>query len=83
MELFSKESRSTLRHTEPPVQWVLAVRSFALSGRDVNLTTRLHLVPRLKMSVAVPLYPNMPLWSAYGQLYLHFHLYKNSHKNIY
>ena len=41
------------------------------SGRDVKLTTHLHLGPRLRMSGSVPPLPHIPLSSAQGQLYLY------------
>jgi hypothetical protein len=51
------------------------------SGLDVNLTTHLHLVPKLglKMSGAVPLLHLTPSWRGQGQYYLHVFLLFNEH----
>jgi hypothetical protein len=35
----------------------------------VKITTRLHLLPRLRISRATPPRPHMPSWNAKGQLY--------------
>jgi len=40
------------------------------SGRDVRLTTHLHLVLRLRMSGAMPLLPCMPSWLRKGLFHL-------------
>jgi hypothetical protein len=43
--------RPVPRPTQPPMQWVPRVSSPGIkSGRGVNLTTPIHLVPRLRMS---------------------------------
>jgi len=39
--------------TQPPIQWVMNLLPRELSGRDVKLTTHLHLVPRLKTYVFI------------------------------
>jgi len=41
------------------------------SSQDMKLTAYLHLMPRLRMSEAIPLHPHTPLWHAEGQLYLY------------
>ena len=46
-----------------------------LSGRGVMLTTHLHLVPRLRMSGAVPLLSYTPSRLRQGQIYLNPFLY--------
>jgi hypothetical protein len=46
-------STPALRPTQPPIQWVLSRRK---SDRGVKLVTHLHLVQRLRMSGAVPLF---------------------------
>lgn len=62
--LFSKMSRLALGPTQLPIQG-----SFhAVSGQGVKFTTHLHLVPRLRVSEAIPLLL-MPSWSGQGQTF--------------
>jgi len=47
--LFHTVPRPALEPTQPPIQWVPRTLSFGeYSGRGVNLTTHLHLVPKSK-----------------------------------
>jgi hypothetical protein len=46
--LFTTTSRMALGPTQPPIQWVPGAVSLGESGRDVKLTTHLHLVQRSK-----------------------------------
>jgi len=43
---------------------------FRRCGQGLNLTTHLHLVPRLRMSGTIPLRPHMLSWRGHGRLYL-------------
>jgi hypothetical protein len=61
---FSHMSRPALGPIKPPVQWGLGI-SRGSSGRGVVLTTQPLLVPRLRMSRAIPL---LPLWAIGGLL---------------
>jgi hypothetical protein len=56
---YSYTSRPALGPTQPPVQWVPGI-SRGYSGRDVVLTNHALLVPRLRMSRAIPL---LALWA--------------------
>jgi len=64
----------TLFGTYPaPCSVGIGVLFRAKSGLSVNLTTHLHLVPRWRMSGAVPLLPSyMPLWREQGLYFLSF-----------
>jgi len=46
----------------PPIQWVPRAHSPALNGRGVKLTTRIHLVPRLRMHGTEPSLPHTSSW---------------------
>jgi len=53
--LFSRIARQTLRSTQPPIQ----APRFLSGGKSAGafkLTTHLHLVPRLRINGAVPLF---------------------------
>jgi hypothetical protein len=50
--LFTTASRTALGSSQPPIQWVLGALSLS-----VKLTTHLYLVPRLRMSGAIPPLP--------------------------
>jgi hypothetical protein len=65
--LVSAESRPALGPTQPSIQLVPgAFFPGGKSGRDVKLTTHLHLVPRLQIRVAVSPLLHMSIWhSAY------------------
>jgi hypothetical protein len=59
MEVFLTTAfRSKLRPTQSPYQWVLEVLSPRISGRDVKLTTHLHLMSRLRKRGAILLFPH-------------------------
>jgi hypothetical protein len=47
-------SNQALGPIQPPIKWVPGALSPRVSGRGVKLTTRLHLVPRLRMHGVVP-----------------------------
>jgi hypothetical protein len=47
-------SSPPLGPTQPPFQWVPGALSLGVSGRGVKLTTHFHLVPRLRVSGAIP-----------------------------
>jgi len=53
-----------------PASYSIGTRaaSRGLSGRGVELTINLHLVPRLRMSGAIPLLPYMPSWRGQGKV---------------
>jgi hypothetical protein len=58
-------SRSALRLTQPPVQLVPGGGAFSpgwLSGRDVNLTTHLQLVPRSRKRGSIHPLPHTSSW---------------------
>jgi len=62
----AQTSRPALRPNQPPIQWGLG--GFFPQGQSnwsMRLTT-LHLVLCLRMSVAIPCSPCMPLWHAQG-----------------
>jgi hypothetical protein len=62
-------SRSALRSTQPPILWVPGVLSPGVKrGRSVTLTTHPHLVPRSRMSGAIPL-PLIACMAIVGRLY--------------
>ena len=48
------------------------------SRRGVNLTTRLHLIPILRMSGFMLLIPYMPSWSVQGQIYLYLYSFSSA-----
>jgi hypothetical protein len=52
------------------VQFVPRFLPGGRSDRGVNLTTRLHLVPKLRMSGAIPLFPYIYSWRGQMQLNL-------------
>jgi hypothetical protein len=41
-----------------PIQWVVSALFLGLSGQGIKLTTHFCLVPRLRMCVAIPPFPN-------------------------
>jgi hypothetical protein len=47
--LFTIMSRTALKGTQPPVQWVPQFFAMGYNGWDMKLTTHLHLLIRLKM----------------------------------
>jgi hypothetical protein len=56
--LFSAASRPILGPNQPSVQWVPpGLFPWGLNFRGVKLTTHLNLVPRLRMSGAIPPLP--------------------------
>jgi hypothetical protein len=58
-------SRLALGHTQPPVQWLLAVLPPGLKcGRGLTLTTRPCIVPRSRISRSYNLSPLVPPWCA-------------------
>jgi len=64
MEVFLKICWSSTGSTQPPIQWVLG-----WSGQGVNLTTYLHLMPRLRLSRTIPP-SHMPLCCIQWQICL-------------
>ena len=60
-------SRPALGTIRPTIQWVpVVVRG--VSGRDLKLTTDLHLVPELRMSRVKPVHPYTRSWCGQGRL---------------
>jgi hypothetical protein len=59
------------RIRRPPSLLFSGYRRFILGVKRPGhkLTTYLHIVPRLRMSGAIPLLPYMPSWHGQGQLY--------------
>jgi hypothetical protein len=51
-----------LEPTQPPIQWVPRYFPRVYSGRGVNLTTHLHLAPRLRMHGDIPPIPHTLSW---------------------
>jgi len=64
-------SREALGPNEPPVQWVLGScsREAELPGREFD---HFHLVPKSRMTGALPLFSNRLLCRGQGQLYPYF-----------
>jgi hypothetical protein len=60
--LFFKMSRPVLGPTQLRFHWVPDFFYNGLSGRSVMLTTHFHLVPRLRMSGALLLFPLFPFY---------------------
>jgi hypothetical protein len=54
--------RPALGHTQPPIQWVPGALSMGVKRPGLELTTHLHLVPRLRMCEAMSPLPNTPSW---------------------
>jgi len=50
-------SRPALGPTQPPIHWVLEYFPWSKEFGALKLTTHLQLVPRLRMSGAIPLFP--------------------------
>jgi hypothetical protein len=65
--LFSKASTSAPGHIQPPMKWATTFKP-----RGVNLTTHLHLAPRLRMCAA--LLPHMRPWRE-QKTYQYYHYY--------
>lgn len=65
----SKAPISTLKPTKPPIQWVPSAFPRGQRSWGANLTTRFHLAPWLRTSVAIPLL-HMPK-SLQEQFYLY------------
>ena len=68
MFLIWKSSGPTMGPIQPPTQWIQAFFPWSKAGRGVKLTTHLPLVPRSRMSKALPLYLYVPLWRDHGEL---------------
>jgi hypothetical protein len=51
--LYSKAWRPALGSTQSPIQWVPWAVTLSLSDGRANLTTHLHLVPRLRIREAI------------------------------
>ena len=66
---YSKMSKPALGSIQPRIKRVLGDPSEAESGRGVRLTTQLHLVPRLRLNGAIPLFHHTSLWRVKGQLF--------------
>jgi len=62
--LYSQVSRSDLKSTNPPVRWVLEELTLQKCSHGLKLTTHLHLMQRLEMSIAIPSFLHTHLWSA-------------------
>jgi len=60
--LFTTASRPVLRPTQPPIKWVPGELSPGIKRWGVKLTTRLHLVPMLRMRGAIPPLPQTSSW---------------------
>jgi hypothetical protein len=71
--LLSKTSRPALG-TIQPIQWAQGVLSWKWSGRGVKLAVHLHLVPRLRISGAIPTVPLYALMAC-ARTTLPFYLY--------
>lgn len=56
--------------THPSIQWILRGSSPGYSCRGVKPTTRLDIVPKLKMCRAVPPLTHTSLWHIQEQLYI-------------
>jgi hypothetical protein len=59
--LYTTESRSDLKPTQPPVQWVLGAISLGYSSLGMKLTTHLLLVLRsgiAKLYLHSPIHPH-------------------------
>lgn len=66
--LFSEKSKLALGPSHPPVQWV-PVSYPIQSGRNVKLTSYIHLVPTWRIRGATPLFPHTS-WRRQGQVCL-------------
>jgi hypothetical protein len=78
ISLFTIASRTALGPTQPPIQWVPGTLPLGLSDRVVNLTTHLHLAPRLKNEwsyTSIPQYAFMAWCSVKAQWQFHLYLY--------
>jgi hypothetical protein len=77
--LFTTASRTALWPTQSPIQWVPRALSLGIKGRNVNLATRLHLVPRSRMRGNIPPLPQYACMAwcsvkAQGRFYLYVYL---------
>jgi hypothetical protein len=59
---FSISSRPAMGSTQPPIKWVPGAPSRGLSGRGVNLTTHLQLVPRSRKCGSIHPLPHTSSW---------------------
>jgi hypothetical protein len=67
---FLKASRPALVSIQPPLQRVMgALFSRKESGWNVKLASYLHLIPRLRMSAAIPSLPHIPLHGVHGDTF--------------
>jgi hypothetical protein len=78
--LLTTASRPTLEPTQPPIQWVPGALFLGSSGRSVNVTTHLHLVPRSKREWNHTSTTPRPSWRSaqlkvQGKVYLYLKLY--------
>jgi hypothetical protein len=61
--LFSTSSRPVLGSTQPTIRWVpWATSPGGLTGKSVNLTTHLQLVPRSRICEFIHPLPHTPSW---------------------
>lgn len=71
-DLIFKTSRLALGPTHPPIQWVLGALSWESSSQGMNMTAHLCLLPRLRISVAIPQLPIHAIMACIGSI-LPFH----------
>ena len=64
-----KTSTPRLGPTQLPIQTVPRYSTGEEGGRGVKLTTHLHLLPMLRTSGAIPLFPLLALWCGQEQFY--------------
>ena len=85
--LIQQKCQHWLLPTHSPIQWLLRFRAIlrGQSGQSTLLTSGFHLMPRLRISGATPLFPYMPLQCKLAELcpYLNFFVIFSSCSNNY